>query len=115
MKKHDGDRGNRVGWCAPGYENAEIPQREPQVWTDANGSEGSELDQVRTLVTTQGYAHVAVDREERVEVPAGSRATVLYVNSVARILGVEFGDDVEGNTFGNVGWDEVEILNRRPD
>ncbi|HEY7808705.1 MAG TPA: hypothetical protein VIC34_16035 [Croceibacterium sp.] len=108
------DRGSSVVWCAPGYENAKASTREPQVWTDARGNEGSELDEVRTLVPSQGYAHVTADREERVQVPAGSHATVLYVNSDARIVGVEFGGDVEGNTFGNVGWDEVEILNRRP-
>lgn len=80
-------------------------------WRDKHGTVGSQWSKVRLLSEVLGLASIGVGREdEEVLVPAGSTATVLYVNEEKRLVGVEFGGDVEGNVFGNVSWDQLEIV-----
>jgi hypothetical protein len=79
-------------------------------WHDKYGTVGSQWSSVRLLHGVTGLASIRAGEEERVVIPAGASATVLGVDEASRLLTVEFGRDVEGNVFANVGWDQVEIV-----
>jgi hypothetical protein len=83
-------------------------------WQDKHGSTGKEDSRVRVLKDVPGLASVWANQPDQdVTVPAGTLATVLGVNEQTRLITVEF-SDVEANVFGNLSWDDVEIVSPPP-
>jgi hypothetical protein len=79
-------------------------------WQDQQGNTGKEYSRIRVLKDVPGLASVSASQpDEEVTVPAGTLATVLGVNAQTRLIIVEF-SGVEGNVFGNLSWDDVEIV-----
>ena len=83
-------------------------------WQDGQGNTGKKYSRVRVLKDVPGLASVWASRpDEEVTVPVGTLATVLGVNEETRLITVEF-SGVEGNVFGNLSWDDVEIVPAPP-